>query len=34
MATYEAAVAYSMDLPTFPKEGSIVDMGDYILVHF
>lgn len=34
MATYEAAVAYSMDLPTFPQEGSIVDMGDYILVHF
>ena len=34
MATYEAAVSYSMDMPTFPQEGSIVDMGDYVLVHF
>ena len=25
--------AYEMDLPKFPGEGSIVDMGDYIIVH-
>lgn len=25
--------AYEMELPKFPGEGSIVDMGDYIIVH-
>ena len=33
-SVYEAAELYSIDLPTFPQEGSIVDMGDYIIVHF
>ena len=31
---YETAQLYSAGLPHFPKEGSIVDMGDYIIVHF
>lgn len=31
---YAAAEVYSLDLPGFPQEGSIVDMGDYIIVHF
>lgn len=31
---YPAIENYSLGLPGFPKEGSIVDMGDYIIVHF
>lgn len=31
---YEAAETYSLNLPSFPREGSIVDMGEYIIVHF
>ena len=31
---YEEAEQYALELPSFPKEGSIVDRGDYILVHF
>lgn len=31
---YGAAEIYSQDLPKFPQEGAIVDMGDYIIVHF
>lgn len=31
---YAAAEEYSLNLPEFPLEGSIVDMGDYIIVHF
>lgn len=31
---YEAAEEYSLSLPSFPAEGSIVDVGDYIIVHF
>ncbi len=30
---YPVAEEYSLNLPEFPKEGSIVDMGDYIIVH-
>ena len=30
---YEAAEVYSASLPKFPVKGSIVDMGDYIIVH-
>ncbi len=30
----EEAVEYSLALPRFPREGSIVDMGEYIIVHF
>jgi len=33
-ALYESAEVYAMSLPSFPKEGSIVDMGEYIIVHF
>lgn len=33
-ALYESAEIYAMSLPSFPKEGSIVDMGEYIIVHF
>lgn len=33
-ALYEAAQLYSVNLPHFPMEGAIVDMGDYIIVHF
>ncbi len=31
---YDEAEQYSLDLPGFPAEGSIVDRGDYIIVHF
>ena len=31
---YEKAEIYSLDLPSFPERGSIVDRGDYIIVHF
>lgn len=31
---YHAIDIYSLGLPKFPREGSIVDMGDYIIVHF
>ena len=31
---YEPAEQYALELPSFPMEGSIVDMGDYIIVHF
>lgn len=31
---YAEAEIYSLDLPKFPREGSIVDRGDYIIVHF
>lgn len=31
---YPAIEVYSLGLPSFPKEGSIVDAGDYIIVHF
>lgn len=31
---YEAAEAHGVDMPSFPKEGSIEDMGSYIIVHF
>lgn len=31
---YESAEQYALELPSFPVEGSIVDMGDYIIVHF
>ncbi len=31
---YQEAENYAVDLPCFPQEGSIVDRGDYILVHF
>ena len=31
---YAAAEEYSLTLPEFPAEGSVVDMGDYIIVHF
>ena len=31
---FEEAVQYSIDWPRFPQEGSIVDMGEYIIVHF
>lgn len=31
---YGPAEEYSLDLPSFPREGSIVDMGEYIIVHF
>lgn len=30
---YEEAELYSIDLPEFPEVGSIVDMGEYIIVH-
>lgn len=30
----DAAEVYSKGLPRFPREGSIVDMGDYLIVHF
>lgn len=33
-ALFESAELYAMSLPSFPKEGSIVDMGEYIIVHF
>lgn len=31
---FEEAQLYSVGLPGFPREGSIVDMGEYIIVHF
>ncbi len=31
---YEEAEKYAVDMPSFPAEGSIEDMGDYIIVHF
>ncbi len=31
---FEAALRCSIDWPGFPEEGSIQDMGDYIIVHF
>jgi hypothetical protein len=31
---YPAAEQYALELPNFPQEGSIVDVGDYIIVHF
>ncbi len=34
ISLYAGAEEYSLDLPHFPQEGSIVDMGDYIIVHF
>ncbi len=30
---YEDAEAHGVDMPSFPEEGSIEDMGDYIIVH-
>ena len=32
-SVYSVAEEYSVDLPNFPQEGSIVDMGEYIIVH-
>lgn len=32
-SVYAGAEEYSLDLPEFPQEGSIVDMGEYIIVH-
>lgn len=34
ISLYEEAEVYSLDLPEFPAEGSIVDRGEYIIVHF
>ena len=31
---YAPAEEYSLKLPSFPQQGSIVDMGNYIIVHF
>lgn len=31
---YAPAEEYSLSLPSFPREGAIVDMGEYIIVHF
>ncbi|MCM1100304.1 MAG: glucosyltransferase domain-containing protein [Clostridium sp.] len=31
---YTEAENYAADMPHFPREGSIVDAGDYIIVHF
>ena len=31
---YEEAELHGVDMPNFPQEGSIEDMGDYIIVHF
>ena len=31
---YTTAEEYSVNLPRFPAEGSVVDMGEYIIVHF
>lgn len=33
-AVYSVAEQYSVNLPEFPAEGSIVDKGEYIIVHF
>lgn len=32
-SVYEEAELFSVDLPNFPQNGSIVDMGEYIIVH-
>lgn len=34
IGVYEEAEQYALSLPHFPEEGSIVDMGDYIIVNF
>ena len=34
ISVYEEAEQYALSLPHFPEEGSIVDMGDYIIVNF
>lgn len=34
ISLYEEAEVYSLNLPQFPAEGSIVDRGEYIVVHF
>lgn len=34
ISLYADAEEYSLNLPGFPEEGAIVDMGDYIIVHF
>lgn len=34
ISLYEEAEVYSLDLPKFPAEGSVVDRGEYIIVHF
>lgn len=34
VSLYEGAEKYSLTLPSFPAQGSIVDMGEYIIVHF
>ena len=31
---YQEAQEYSVSLPHFPAEGSVVDMGEYLIVHF
>ncbi len=31
---FQKAVELSIGMPSFPEEGSIVDMGEYIIVHF
>ena len=31
---YEGAEQHALNMPNFPQEGSIEDMGDYIIVHF
>ena len=33
-AVYAVAEQYAASLPEFPEEGAIVDMGEYIIVHF
>ncbi|MBR1772004.1 MAG: glucosyltransferase domain-containing protein [Lachnospiraceae bacterium] len=33
-AEYEQAEQYALQMPHFPQEGSIEDVGDYIIVHF
>lgn len=34
ISLYEEAELFSLNLPDFPAEGSIVDRGEYIVVHF
>ncbi|MGN1146165.1 MAG: hypothetical protein ACI4R5_06920, partial [Acetatifactor sp.] len=34
ISLYEEAEVFSLNLPEFPAEGSIVDRGEYIVVHF
>ncbi len=31
---YEQAEEYALEMPSFPQEGAIEDMGNYIIVHF